>query len=132
MWGLHSDGASAHLALQSAGVQAVETVGKGGPPQGYLSLAQEQEVLAPFFGRAHKGEGATVAELQRAFEARIGHEVDDSTIYPLLHPDGWRKRMPRPRHPQANREAQEQLKKTLLPKSKRSWPRAGQRTSDPC
>ena len=114
------------------GVQAVETVGKGGRRQGYLSLAQEQEVLAPFFARAHKGEVATVAEIQRAFEARIGHEVDDSTIYRLLHRHGWRKLMPRSRHPKASKQAQEQFKKTLLAKSKQPLPRVRQTISDPC
>ena len=68
--------------------------------------------------RAEHGEIATVAEVQQAFEAQIGQEVDDSTIYRLLHRHGWRKLMPRPRHPQASQEAQEQFKKTLPPKSK--------------
>jgi transposase len=98
------------------GVQAVETVGKGGRRQGYLSLAEEKDLLAPFFARAEKGEIATVAEIHRVFETRIGHEVDDSTIYRLLHRHGWRKLMPRPRHPKASQEAQEQFKKTLLPR----------------
>jgi len=56
---------------------------------------------------------ATAAEMQRAFEARVGHEVDDTTIYCLLARHGWQKLMPRPTHPKANKEAQEQFKKTL-------------------
>jgi transposase len=54
---------------------------------------------------------ATAGEIQRAFEARVGHEVAESTIYRLLHRHGWRKLMPRPTHPKASREAQEQFKK---------------------
>jgi transposase len=96
------------------GVEAVETPGKGGRRNGYLPHAEEQAFLAPFFVRAEKGEIATVAEIHRAFEVRVGHEVDDSTIYRLLHRHGWRKLMPRPRHPKASKEAQEQFKKTLV------------------
>jgi transposase len=95
------------------GASSVETSGKGGRRDVYLSLQEEQQFLAPFFSRAQTGEIATAAEIQRAFQARVGHEVDDSTIYRLLHRHGWRKLMPRPKHPQANPEAQEQFKKTL-------------------
>ena len=91
----------------------------GGRRHEYLTLQEEKEFLAPFFAQAHNGEIATVAQIQRAFEAKIGHEVDDSTIYRLLARHGWRKLMPRPRHPQADLQAQEQFKKTLKRKLKR-------------
>jgi hypothetical protein len=58
------------------------------------------------------GKIATVAQIQHAFEQLVSHEVDDSTIYRLLHRHQWRKLMPRARHPQADEEAQEQFKKT--------------------
>jgi transposase len=54
---------------------------------------------------------ATVAEIWQAFEKRVGHHVDDSTIYRLLNRHGWRKLMPRPRHPKADPQEQEQFKK---------------------
>jgi transposase len=95
------------------GVEAVETPGKGGRRHEYLSLEEEQHFLSPFFARAHSGEIATTAEIQQAFEAWIGHEVDESTMYRLLNRHGWRKLMPRPRHPKASKEAQEHFKKTL-------------------
>ena len=101
------------------GPTALETAGKGGRRHEYLTWQEEKEFLAPFFAQAHNGEIATVAQIQRAFEAKIGHEVDDSTIYRLLARHGWRKLMPRPRHPQADLQAQEQFKKTLKRKLKR-------------
>ena len=109
-------------AYNRRGVQAVETPGKGGRRSSYLSLEDERAFLAPFVERAERGEIATVAEIQRAFEAQIGQDVDDSTIYRLLHRHGWRKLMPRPRHPQANQEAQEQFKKTLPARCKPPLP----------
>jgi transposase len=78
-----------------------------------MSLEEERDFLAPFLARAQTGEIATAVEIQRAFEACVGHEVDDSTIDRLLSRHGWRKLMPRPAHPKASKEAQEQVKKTL-------------------
>lgn len=94
------------------GIEAVETAGKGGRRHEYLSVQDEKQFLAPFFARAEAGELATAAEVQCAFEALIGHEVEKSTIYRLLHRHGWRKLMPRPKHPQTSKEAQELFKKT--------------------
>ena len=102
------------------GVAALETPGKGGRRHEYLTLPEEKAFLAPFFAQAERGEIATVAEIQRAYEAKVGHEVDDSTIYRLLNRHGWRKLMPRPRHPQADLQEQEQFKKTLKPRLRRS------------
>ena len=101
------------------GPTALETPGKGGRRHEYLSLKEEKEFLAPFFAQAESGEIATVAQIQPAFEARVGHEVDESTIYRLLARHGWRKLMPRPRHPQADLQAQAQFKKNLKRRLKR-------------
>ena len=101
------------------GPPALETPGKGGRRHEYLSVQEEKEFLAPFFAQAESGEIATVAQIQHAFEARVGHEVDESTIYRLLARHGWRKLMPRPRHPQADLQAQAQFKKNLKRRLKR-------------
>ena len=114
------------------GVVAVETPGKGGRRHQYLSLEEEAEFLAPFFARAEEGLLATTAEIWHAFEARVGHEVDDSMIYRLLDRHGWRKLMPRPRHPKADQEAQEQFKKTLRRRLKRQSQHGQPKISDPC
>lgn len=105
------------------GVVGVETVGKGGRRRQYLPLEDEKAFLAPFFGQAERGEIATTGEIKRAFEALVGHEVDDSTIYRLLNRHGWRKRMPRPRHPKADPPTQEQFKKNFQHRWKRQLQR---------
>ena len=112
------------------GVEGVETAGKGGRRHEYLSLEEERQFLVPFFARAESGEIATAAEIQRAFEARIGHEVDESTIYRLLNRHDWRKLMPRPKHPQGSKEAQEHFKKTLQRRFKRQLQRGKQMMND--
>jgi transposase len=92
------------------GVTAIETKGQGGRRRQYLTLEEEQEFLAPFFAQAERGEIATVGQIWHTFEQHIGHNVDDSTIYRLLHRHGWRKVMPRPRHPKADPQTQESFK----------------------
>ena len=105
------------------GEAAVETSGKGGRRRQYLTLEEEKEFLAPFFKQAQAGLIATTAEIWHAFEKRVGHHVDDSTSYRLLNRHGWRKLLPRPRHPQADPQAQDQFKKTLPRRWKRQLPR---------
>jgi len=114
------------------GVAAVETPGTGGRRHQYLTLDQERAFLQPFFDRAAKGEIATVAEIQRAFEAAIQHPVHQRSIYRLLHRHGWRKLAPRSFHPKANPEDQALFKKTLRRPSKRRSPPVPQTISAPC
>ena len=93
-------------------------------------MQEERAFLAPFFAHAEKGESATTQEIWRAFEERVGHEVDDSTIYRLRARHGWRKLMPRPRHPKADPQAQEQFKKTLRRRLRQQWRRGRLTMSD--
>ena len=88
------------------GEASVQTPGSGGRRHAYLTLSQEQDFLAPFVARATRGEIATAGQIQQAFEAEVKHPVHFTTIYRLLARHGWRKLVPRPSHPKANREEQ--------------------------
>ncbi len=79
-------------AYKREGVAAIETPGKGGRRHQYLTLEQERAFLQPFVAHAAQGEVATAAEIHHAFEERVGHVVDDSSIYRLLNRHGWRQR----------------------------------------
>lgn len=50
---------------------AIETPGRGKRPSSYLSLAAEQEFLAPFIAQAKQGNISTTARIQSAFEQRV-------------------------------------------------------------
>jgi transposase len=102
------------------GLAAIETPGTGGRRHEYLTAEQERAFLQPFFARAERGEIATAEQIQQAFEATVKHEVHISTIYRLLDRHGWRKLVPRPRHPKADAQAQAVFKKTSKPRSKQS------------
>lgn len=78
------------------GIAAVETPGKGGRRNEYMTREEERELLAPFFECAKQGELTTVVDVKQAFEKSVGHAVDETTIYRLLKRHGWRKLVPRP------------------------------------
>ena len=88
------------------GVAAVETAGKGGRRNEYMTLEEEQNLLEMFFERAKKGEVVTKREIKLAYEKAVGHKVHETTIYRLLDRHEWRKVVPRPYHPKANKEKQ--------------------------
>jgi transposase len=94
------------------GPPALDTPGKGGRRNEYLTVAEEQAFLAPFFDRAAQGQLATAAEMHAALETRLSRPVHLSTVYRLLARHGWRKRAPRPTHPKADPEEQAAFKKT--------------------
>lgn len=113
------------------GVAAVETPGTGGRRHQSLTLEQERAFLQPFFTRAAAGEITTAAEIQRAFEAAVGHPVHQSTIFRLLNRHAWRKLVPRSIHPKADLAEQAAFKKTLRSRSKRLVHPAPPTISDP-
>ncbi len=112
------------------GPTAIDTPGKGGRRNEYLTQDAEAAFLAPFFARAARGEIATASEIHHAFEAHLGHAVHPSTIYRLLKRHSWRKLVPRPTHPQADPAEQEAFKKTSRARSERSMRRVPRRMTD--
>jgi transposase len=96
------------------GVAAIETPGRGGRRNNYLSWDEEVAFLEPFMTDAAQGELTTIQRIHNAFKERVGNTVHHSTIYRLLDRHGWRKFMPRPYHPDADKEAQEAFKKLSL------------------
>jgi transposase len=112
------------------GPQGLETVGPGGRRNEYLSKQEEASFLAPFIERAAQGQIVSAKLIKEAFEQRLGHEVDESTIYRLLQRHDWRKVMPRPIHPEADPKAQEAFKKTSVHWSKKQLQPKHQMTPD--
>jgi transposase len=95
-----------HSRFAKEGDAIFDLRGRGGRHHQHLSTDQEQDLLAPFVERAQAGGMLTVAEIQRAYQEQVGKAVAPSTIYRLLDRHGWRKVVPRPRHPKAARYAE--------------------------
>lgn len=93
------------------GMKAIETQGKGGRRNSYLSVEEEQQFMSQFIEDAKKGHVATAAMIKIAFENIVGHKVNKTTIYRLLERTGWRKIVPLPHHPKKDIGKQEAFKK---------------------
>jgi len=101
-----------HSRWAKEGDAVFEVRRRGGRHHQHLSPEQEQALLAPFVQRARAGGMLSVSEIAQAYQERTGKQVAPSTIYRLLDRHGWRKVVPRPRHPKADAAAQEAFKKT--------------------
>lgn len=88
---------------------------RGGRHHAHLTQKQEDAFLAPFLKKAKEGGVLIVPPIHRAYEKLVKRKVKPMTVYRLLHRHGWRKIAPRPQHPKANLEAQENFKKVLFP-----------------
>ena len=81
-----------------------------------MSFEEEAAILAPFKARAEKGELVEISEIETAYLQAVGHSIGTSQIYYVLHRHGWRKVMPRSRHPKkASKEVIETSKKLKPP-----------------
>ena len=83
----------------------------GGRRRPYLTFEEEKEFLSGFFEIASRGGILVVNEVRSALEKRLGHKVAETTVYRMLERHGWRKIVPRRRHPKANKSEQEGFKK---------------------
>ena len=77
-----------------------------------LSYEEEEAVLEPFRQAAKSGKMVSVRDIEAAYREAVGHSIGTGQIYYVLHRHGWRKIMPRSRHPKkAGEEVIETSKK---------------------
>ena len=80
-----------------------------------MSFEKEESFLENYFKKAEQGQILDVHEMADAYEKEVGHSIGNSQIYRVLHRHGWRKVMPRSKHPKkASEEAIEASKKLTL------------------
>ena len=83
-----------------------------------MSVEEEACILAPFKERAKKGELVEISEIAKAYQSAVDHPVSRGQIYFVLHRHGWRKVMPRSKHPKKASEEEIAASKKLTPQSK--------------
>jgi transposase len=91
--------------------------GWGGRRNEVLTMTKEAEFVAHFEDAAREGQMVTATKMLAELAERCGKPVTPSTLYRILARHGWRKVVPRPRHPDADPERQETFKET----SQRCW-----------
>lgn len=80
-----------------------------------MSFEEETTFLEQYRQRAEEGQLLETREIAKAYEEKVGHSIGGSQIYLVLRRHGWRKLMPRSRHPKkASEEAIEASKKLTV------------------
>ena len=86
--------------------------GKHGGNHKNMSFDEESVFLSEYKELAEQGQIIEVSEMKRAYEEKVGHNIGKSQIYRVLARHGWRKVMPRSKHPnKASNKAIEASKK---------------------
>lgn len=98
--------------VRQHGKKAIAAKKRGGRLRENLSVTEEKELLEGFSKKGTEGELLVVSEVKRAYEKKVGHLVAKSTIYRMLARHGWRKIMPRRRHPKGDLKKQKAFKKS--------------------
>ncbi len=83
-----------------------------------MSVEEEAKILESFKARAEKGELVEIREIAQAYQAAVDHPVSGGQIYCVLKRHGWRKVMPRSRHPKKASEEVIETSKKLKQKSR--------------
>lgn len=94
------------------GLSAAQGRPKGGRRHQHLTVAQEQQLLAPLEQQAQAGALVTVAQIQQRYQTQVGQTVAASTVYRVLARHQWRRIQPRPKHPKDDPQARRAFKKT--------------------
>ena len=80
-----------------------------------MTYEQEETLLEKFKKSSENGQIVETSEIKEAYDKAIGHKTGRSQIYYMLHRHGWRKVMPRSKHPKkADEEAIKASKKLNL------------------
>ena len=96
---------------RAGGIEAISGNHYGGNRRN-MSVEEEASLLEPFRKKAEKGQIVEVSEIKASYERAVGHRIGGSQIYYVLDRHGWRKVMPRSKHPKkASEEVIETSKK---------------------
>ena len=83
-----------------------------------MSTEEEAEFLEQYRQQAEQGHMLDIREIAEAYEKEVGHSIGNSQIYRVLHRHGWRKVMPRSKHPKRADEEVIATSKKLTHESK--------------
>ena len=78
----------------------------------YLSLEQEAELMKKLSEMATQGKIITFHDIHKKVEQHVGCKVSDDYVWDLFTRHDWKKKAPRPKHPEQNKPAQKAFKKT--------------------
>lgn len=87
----------------------------GGRRRENMTLEEEKEFIEQFKKKAEAGHIIEVSEIKKKYDEKIGKETKPTYIYKVLKRHGWRKIMPRGRHPKKASDEAISASKKLKP-----------------
>ena len=94
------------------GIASFQQENRKGGNRRNMSYEEEVAFLSAYKKLAEAGQIIEVSEMNQAYEEKVGHRIGSGQIYRVLERHGWRKVMPRSRHPKkASEEVIETSKK---------------------
>ena len=105
-------------AYCNGGIEALMG-GKFGGNRRNISFEKETQFLSEFEALAKKGQLIEVSEIKQAYENLVGHSIGGGQIYRVLNRHGWRKVMPRSKHPKKASDEEVEASKKLTIESER-------------
>ncbi len=97
---------------RNGGIEAISGNHYGGNHRN-MSAEEEAALLEPFQAEAEAGQIVEVSKIKTQYEEAVGHSIGGSQIYYVLERHGWRKVMPRSKHPKKAREEDIEASKKL-------------------
>lgn len=97
--------------FNEGGVEAMKTKKRGGRKWGKVTLEKEKEILDELVSDSAKGLIVTAKTIKAKVEQILQKPASICYAYDMMERHGWRKVTPRPTHPKANKEKQEEFKK---------------------
>ena len=103
-------------AYCNGGIDALLIKQSNGRPR-QISHEEESAFLENYKKQAEQGQIIEVSAIKAAYEEKVGHCIGGSQIYYVLKRHGWRKVMPRSKHPNKASEAEIEASKKLTAES---------------
>ena len=100
----------------AGGIEAISGNHYGGNRRN-ISVEKEAELLEQFRAKATAGHLIDISEIKASYEEEVGHTIGNGQIYRVLHRHGWRKVLPRSKHPKKASEEVIETSKKLKQKS---------------
>jgi len=112
-------GVSKHTVYQlvrsynKKGIEAVAQKPKGGRRRSLLSIDEETALMEDLKKMAQSGQIHSAIAIRKHVESKVGKKVSDDYLWDLFNRHGWKKKIPRPRHPKADKTIQARFKKNF-------------------
>jgi transposase len=101
------------------GIDGLINKPRGGRKWAFMSLAEEKKLLESLVSEANKGLVVISKIVRNNAEEKLGHPVSADYAEDLLNRHGWRKIMPKTKHPKSSSDEQEEFKKKCPNSSKK-------------